>query len=201
MENTTRPPEFSFSIEEKLFFISGDKSFELKNTGDTHFSWFSLIERGRRFTSKVSLDPLNLRWVCEILIQASKGYGQLYRRWGRKQQHNLYRVYQNFNVYGRFVRIEVWHGSSKSAVIILEMSFNSGWTDFATKIIRFLGKFNKSGPPPIPSPLTKSYRAAASIVSWPEISRPAHIGGVNDNHPLHRSLVGTFNDPFHQPEP
>uniref|UniRef100_K4CQ35 DUF4283 domain-containing protein n=1 Tax=Solanum lycopersicum TaxID=4081 RepID=K4CQ35_SOLLC len=52
------------------------------------------------------------------------------------------------------------------------MSFNSGWTDFATKIIRFLGKFNKSGPPPIPSPLTKSYRAAASIVSWPEFSQP-----------------------------
>ncbi|KAH0643534.1 hypothetical protein KY290_035033 [Solanum tuberosum] len=74
------------------------------------------------------------------------------------------------------------------------MSYNSGWTDFATTIIRFLGKINKLGPPPIPSPLTKSYRAAASIVSWPEISQPASICGVNDNHPLHRSLVGTFND-------
>ena len=132
-------------IMENLFFISGDKSFELKNTGDTHFSWFSLIERGRRFTSKVSLDPHNLWWVCEILIQASNGYGQLYRRWSRKQQHNLYRVYQNFNVYGRFVRIEVWHGSSKSAVIIPEMSFNSGWTDSRLKSFDFWGNSTSQG--------------------------------------------------------
>ncbi|CAN4081143.1 unnamed protein product [Withania somnifera] len=72
--------------------------------------------------------------------------------------------------------MRVWHGSSKTAVIIPEISYNSGWMDFASKIIRFLGNH---------------------IESWPEITQPVNTGRVNNNHPLHRSLVGTFNDPFH----
>ncbi|WMV19929.1 hypothetical protein MTR67_013314 [Solanum verrucosum] len=68
-------------------------------------------------------------------------------------------------------------------------------------MIQFLGKNYKIGSSPLPPPLTKSYRTAASIVNWPEISQQTSIGGVID-HPLHRSLVGTFNDPFyHSPNP
>lgn len=180
---------------EKLLFFSGDKSFELNNIGDKQFRWYSLIERGRRFASKVSLDIHNLRWVCEALKQASKGSGRLYRRWGRKQQQYLYRVYQNYNIHGRFVRIEVWHGTSKSAVIIPELSFNSGWSRVAEKILRFLGNTPVRFPPP--APLTKSYRAAANIESWPAINPTTNPEVAVEGHPLSRSLVGTFNDPFH----
>ncbi|KAH0686088.1 hypothetical protein KY284_016641 [Solanum tuberosum] len=63
-------------------------------------------------------------------------------------------------------------------------------------MIRFLGKSSKIGSSPLPPPLTKSYRTAASIVNWPEISQQTSICGVND-HPLYISLVGTLNDPFH----
>ncbi|KAH0691524.1 hypothetical protein KY289_018882 [Solanum tuberosum] len=68
-------------------------------------------------------------------------------------------------------------------------------------MIQFLGKNNKIGSSPLLPPLTKSYRTAASIVNWPEINQQTSIGGVID-HPLHRSLVGTFNDPlYHSPNP
>ncbi|CAN4122180.1 unnamed protein product [Withania somnifera] len=94
--------------------------------------------------------------------------------------------------------IRVWHGSSKTAVIIPEISYNSGWTDFATKIIRFLGKNQQDKDTINTFSIDKSYHAVASIESWPEISQPVSTGGGNDNHPFHRSLVGTFNDPFHR---
>lgn len=47
-------------MEEKIYFISRDKSFELINIGDEFDRWFKLIERGRRFTSTVKIDKENI---------------------------------------------------------------------------------------------------------------------------------------------
>lgn len=91
---------------DKIFFVSEDKSFEVVIISDDFPRWFSIIERNRCFSSNTKIDEDNLRWVCDNLKQASRGAGDLYRRWGRKQQAHLLRVYQNYNVYGRFVRIE-----------------------------------------------------------------------------------------------
>lgn len=113
-------------MDDKIFFISGDKSFELINFGGDQIRWLSLTTRGKRFSSKINIDEHNLRWVCDALKQASSGVGDLYRRWVRTQQQYLYRVYQNYNIYGKFVRIEVSRGGSKSTVIILEISYNKG---------------------------------------------------------------------------
>lgn len=153
-------------------FISGEKSFELINIGDAQIRWYSLIERSSRFTSRISIDENNLRWVCDALKQASRGRGDLYIRWERKQQQYLHRVYQNYNIHGRFVRIEVWQRSRKSAVIIPEADYNSGWVDIAEKILRLLGSHSSNGPVRPPSPLLRSYFEAAKIESWPDIPTP-----------------------------
>ncbi|KAH0653049.1 hypothetical protein KY289_030727 [Solanum tuberosum] len=104
--------------------------------------------------------------------------------------------YYPVNGDSRIVRVEVWQGSYKAAVIIPELSFNSGWSDVAEKILWFLGNNIQAQFPP-PGPMTKSYAAAASIESWPEINQTANPGNTLEAHPLYRSLVGTLNDPFH----
>lgn len=124
-------------MEDKIFFLSGDKSFELIDAGD---GWYVLIKRGRRFSSSIKVDEENLWWVCDALKQASNGVGNFYRRWGKKIQEYIYRVYQKYNIYGRFVRIETRLGDKKIAVIIPEPDYNRGWGDIAGKILRFLDK-------------------------------------------------------------
>lgn len=121
-------------MENKIFFISGEKSFELIDYGE---GWFVLIERGRRFSSRIKIDEENLRWVCDVLNQASKRTGNNYRRWGRKSQVYIYRAFQNFNMYGRYMRIETLQGIRKSAVIVPEPNYNRGWGDIAGNFFTF----------------------------------------------------------------
>lgn len=41
---------------ERKKIIAGDKSFELSNTSEDYDRWFTLIERGRRFTSSIRIN-------------------------------------------------------------------------------------------------------------------------------------------------
>ncbi|OIT32872.1 putative protein phosphatase 2c 51 [Nicotiana attenuata] len=158
----------------KLFFISGKKSFELQNISADFKKWFSITERRGRFVSKLIIDADNLHWVCDAMLQASLGRGNLCRRWGRKIEAYTYRVYQNYNIHGRFLRVEAWLGDKKDAIIIPEHDYNTGWTDIANKIIRFLGnfsdpRFNLAG--------EQSYVDAAKIPKWHEDGDLRAVGG------------------------
>ncbi|KAF3658911.1 hypothetical protein FXO38_12932 [Capsicum annuum] len=92
---------------------------------------------------RLKIDEVNLRWVCEALKEASLIKGNSCRRWGRKIQVCTFRVFQNFNIHGRFVRVESLLGNKKLAVMIPEVSYNSGLGNIAGKILRFLGKDGK----------------------------------------------------------
>ncbi|KAG5572716.1 hypothetical protein H5410_062482, partial [Solanum commersonii] len=94
------------------FFISSDKSFEINDISEGSFRWFLFKEFSSRFVSKIKIDEVILRW-----------------------EGDLFRVYQNFNSYGRFLRVETLRGQRKSAIIIPEMDYNVGWSDLADKII------------------------------------------------------------------
>lgn len=48
--------------------------------------------------------------------QASRGQGNLYKRWGRKIQSYIYRVYQNFNIYGKYLRVGTIAGKEEKAL-------------------------------------------------------------------------------------
>ncbi|KAF3673295.1 hypothetical protein FXO37_07072 [Capsicum annuum] len=175
------------------FFFSVDKSFEIKDISEGQMRWFLLSERSSRFSSKITIDESNLRWVCNALQQASRGSRNLYRRWGRKQQNDLHRVYQNYNVYGRFLRVETWRGDRKSAIIIPEADSNLGWSEIASKILRFLGKPSN----PVLQRFTnpgKIFLDAACKQSWPDLAHQDKPESTNLF--LSCSLVGTFNDPF-----
>lgn len=158
--------------------------------------------------ARIKIDEENLWWVCDALYQASKGTGNIYRRWGRKIQEYVYRVYQNYNTYGRFTLIKARLGDRNSAVIIPENTNNRGWSDIAGKILRFLDKSYKTVSHQKVSPnQSKSYADAASIPHWrlwrniPEATMSASPNFEDDNSQfLKRCLVGTFNDPFdHNP--
>lgn len=104
----------------------------------------------------------------------------------------LYRVYQNYNIHGRFLRVETWLGARKSAIIIPEPKYGAGWEEIAERIFRHLG--NRVCTVTAPVPQTKTYSEAADIQKWPD-SAPTS-SWTDDNHPLSRSLVGRFNDAF-----
>lgn len=161
------PGVTAFVMGGKIHFISGDKSFELIDISEDYDRWFVLIERGARFTSRVKIDEENLRWVCETLQKASRGQGNLYRRWGRKIQSYLFRVYQNYNVYGRYVRVEAWLGDRRSAIIIPEIDYNKGWGDIAGRILQFLGKSINIRFQSFADVQNKKYLDAAKIIQWP----------------------------------
>lgn len=192
---------------DKIFFITGDKSFELVDTNEDYGRWFLLIERGRRFTCSLKIDEVNLRWVCEALKEASLNTGNSCRRWGRKIQVYTCSVFQNFNIHGRFVRVESLLGNKKSAVIIPKVSYNSGWGDIAGKILRFMGK----GQNPrfqLAQSQIKPYIEAAKITQWPAIpgTAAAKADGKNPAYSspaehdisefLSKCLIGCFNDSF-----
>lgn len=121
--------------ENKIFFILGDKLFELIAISEDNGRWFLWIEQGSRLTSKIKIYGENIRWVCEQMLQASQGAGNIYRRWGSRIQGYLYMVYQNYNIYGSFIRFETWFGDKKSAIIILEIDCNKGCGDITRKIL------------------------------------------------------------------
>ncbi|KAF3642555.1 hypothetical protein FXO37_22453 [Capsicum annuum] len=118
---------------------------------------------------------------------------ELYRRWGRKKQNDLHRIYQTYNVYGRFLRIETWRGNKKSALIISVSDSNLGWSEIASKILRFLGKPSN----PVLQRFTNpgnTFLDAVCKQSWPDLvyqDKPK-----STNLFLSYCLVGTFNDPF-----
>lgn len=144
-----------------LFFNQGIKSFELSNSGK---GWFDWIERGKRISCKIKIDEENLWRVCEALKQASKRAGNYYRQWGWKSQAYYYRVFVNFNYYGRFIRIETWLVSGKKSIIIPKLF--SSWVggDIADKILHFLGNQSTNRYRPIYTHQTKSYVDTTKIV-------------------------------------
>ncbi|KAG5589144.1 hypothetical protein H5410_039658 [Solanum commersonii] len=187
-----------------IYFTAGEKSFEVVDISDDHSRWFLWIERSRRFTSRIKIDVNNLIWVCEVMKQASRGTRGLCRRWGRKVEAYIYRVVQNFNMYGRSVRIEAVLGDRKSSVIIPEIICNGGWADIAEKILGHLR--STSMPPRIP--LARTFREAVSPFDWPVHTKNAatevqnsikisHAAELDSSKFLSQCLIGIFNDPFH----
>ncbi|KAH0729976.1 hypothetical protein KY289_001164 [Solanum tuberosum] len=189
-------------MEGRTFFTAGEKSFELINIGEDRVRWFKLCKRNRRFIGRIRIDENNLRWVCGAMKEASKGEGKLCRRWGRKIKAYIFRVYQNFNSYGRFVRIEAWLGDKKSSVIISEIVDNGGWEDIANKILRFLWRPPMQSERWSPNSQARSFCEVSKMEKWLTIesSRPnqAIPATASDNRNfLYKCLVGRFNDSFH----
>jgi len=189
-------------MEGRTFFTAGEKSFELIDISEDRVRWFKLCERSRRFVGGIRIDENNLRWVCGAMKEASKGEGKLCRRWGRKIEAYIFRVYQNFNSYGRFVRIEAWLGDKKSSVIIPEIVDNGGWEDIANKILRFLWRPPMQSERWSPNSQARSFCEVSKMEKWPTIesSRPnqAIPATASDNRNfLDKCLVGRFNDSFH----
>lgn len=142
--------------------------------------------------------------MCDAMIQASKGKGNLGRKWGRKIQAYSYRVFQNYNIHGRFLRIEAWLGVKRDAIIIPENDYNQGWGDIANKILRFLGNFSDSRFN-LACQQAKSYMEAAKILQWPsgDVQNAAQqrIEACPSSECvkaqfLSKCLVGVFNDTF-----
>ncbi|MCE3050079.1 hypothetical protein HAX54_046439 [Datura stramonium] len=52
-------------------FSSLQKNAKIEDVSMNNYRWFSIIKNGRRFTSKISIDEDNLRWVCAALKHAS----------------------------------------------------------------------------------------------------------------------------------
>lgn len=143
-----------------MFFLSGEKSFELLDIGENVNSWFLLIERGRRFTSRLKIDEIFLRWVCEQLQHASLGSGDLCRSWGRKIQAYIY-------IQGapEFQRLWSIADNKMASIIIPEIGYNTGWRDSAGRILQFLSKTQIILRRTMPE---LSYTDAAMIQEWPE---------------------------------
>lgn len=183
---------------ERTFFTSGSKSFELAGNHEGRIRWYTLIERNRKFTSRIYIDEENIRWVCESLALASRGTGNLCRRWGRKVQTYIYRVYQNFNSYGRFVRIETWVGDRSNAIIVPEDEHNRDWGDIADKILRFLGKLSNNKINHFADIHTKPFVEAARIYQWPDkvVTQAAGSELKARETFLQNCMIGYFNDPF-----
>lgn len=102
----------------------------------------------------------------EVSIHRCRGPLQ---KMGSTEERRLFRVYQNFNSYGRFLRVETTRGQRKSAIIIPEIDYNVGWSEVADKIIRSLGELVKPDLQKFIVP-GKSFVAAANIQKWPEIN-------------------------------
>lgn len=120
------------------------------------------------------------------------GSGKLCRRWGRKVQVYTYRVYHNFNHYGRFVRIEAQLGDRIRAVIVPEDEQNRGWGEIADKILRFLGKPSYNRLNHFADIQVNSYVEAAKIHQ-----RPDKVSDIKEGSKfLERCMIGTLNDSF-----
>ncbi|KAK4708773.1 hypothetical protein R3W88_029698 [Solanum pinnatisectum] len=167
-----------------IYFTTGEKSFEVVEISEDHSRWFLWIERSRRFTSKIKIDVNNLIWVCQAMKQASRGTRGLCRRCGRKVEAYIYRVVQNFNMYGRFVRIKAVLGDWKSSVIIPKIICNGGWV--AEKI---LGHLRSTSKPP-----RLLLNAIIEVQNFIKIS---HVAELDSSKFLSQCLIGIFNDPFH----
>lgn len=101
-------------------------------------------------------------------------------------------MYQNHNIFGRFLRVETWLGVRKSAIIIPKPNHGVGWEEIAERICMYLG--NREDTLIALTPLLKTFLEAANMQKWPH-SAPTSLGEV-DNHQLSMSLVSRSNDTF-----
>lgn len=103
---------------------------------------------------------------------------------------------QNYNIHGRYLRIETWAGERKKAIIIPEGSYNKGWGEIAGKLLQFLGEALNYKYKEIKDLGRKSFLAAAEISKWPSQQEDGEFSSENSKF-LAKCLVGCFNDSFH----
>ncbi|KAG5571427.1 hypothetical protein H5410_061193 [Solanum commersonii] len=149
------------------------------------------MEFSSRFVSKIKIDEVILRWICSVMRLASKGVGDLYRRWGIRRgiclefirTSTLWEISSSRNIDG---------GPKKSAIIIPEMDYNVGWSDLADKIID-LWVSRLTQPPKF---VTRNLSWMLQISEMAAMSSRPHSQLENLQEYLRCCLVGTFNDPF-----
>lgn len=107
---------------------------------DIRANWFEIIERKMGFVNRLTVDRANLREICKYLKIASTSKGRIVRKWGIEDQLYSYSIFQNFNVYGRYIRIVSQKGKKKSTIIIPKIEVDARWVDIAEKMIKLLDK-------------------------------------------------------------
>lgn len=144
-------------------------------------------------------------WLCENLKEASKVKGNHVKRWKIKDHFSEIFCAKNYNKDSRYITIIKIQGRGRSIIIVQEAEFNSGWSDIAAKIERFINggvrRNTISAPKVIEEGLlysntVRNHKWASRGMKEAEVQQEGEIihisGDLTHNALLDRCLVGFF---------
>lgn len=124
--------------ENRIYFNACVKSFNITRWTTSNGTWYEGVERNRKMMIRTTLSTNTMRWICNILKEASRDGENTIRRWKTKEKLAGFFCIRKFNVYGRYMCILSLQGNERSVLIIPELTLNAGWNDIAVKIERFI---------------------------------------------------------------
>lgn len=146
-------------------FAAGLKTFEVVEVGDY---WYEVIERRKNFVNIVSFDRISLLNLCRCMEDESTKKGKVCRNWKYQIENYTYHFYLNFNGMDRYIRVVAMKRSNKSTIIIPEIRENVGWSDYASKIRRFIEKGTYRAPVTERRKEDSGYVQIAHLSEWPK---------------------------------
>ncbi|KAF3666432.1 hypothetical protein FXO38_09077 [Capsicum annuum] len=127
-------------MEDTIYFAVRFKSFDVTRLVGTSGGWYEWTERGRSNITRTSSSKKSMEWIVQALQEASMVTGNSVKRWRKKDSISEIFCARNFNKYRRYISLINVRGRRKTVLIILEITFNDGWSSIADKVGRFLSK-------------------------------------------------------------
>ncbi|XP_019247268.1 PREDICTED: uncharacterized protein LOC109226839 [Nicotiana attenuata] len=193
--------------EEKIYFNSGFKSYEIARTYSRSEIWYDWGERSRNMFRRLSFSHKIMKWIVYVLKMASKVQTMSVLRWKTNEFFSQFYGTLKYNKYGRYISIIAIQGDSRSVTIIPEGTFKEGWGKIALKMDRFINDAIIAEEKAFNPVIASSYAEQLRANKWTTTeTKPSPIKTQNsriimsgshkasDNDLLGRCIVGKFPD-------
>lgn len=100
---------------DKIYFIIGEKSFDITKVTNGAEVWYEWVERKKNFVRKMTLSRNVMLWACKLLHTSSEGRGNELRRWKTRDRVYNFFCTKKYNDFGRYISVLAIRGNGEQS--------------------------------------------------------------------------------------